>query len=388
MTAVISRPSTEGKLRILSEDSKYDLACACSTDKSEHRVRGGEGRWIYPVTTPNGGKGKLLKTLISNVCGNDCVYCPLRDEMDVRRVSLTPDETADVFMDYYRAGRVFGLFLSSGVCGTADGAMQRLNDTAEILRNKHKFRGYIHLKVLPGACDAAVEQAVSLASNVSINIETPGEKNLRKLSKKKDYIKDIIGPMKLISRLTERGSKYERVKQTTQFIVGAAGEDDRRIVNYMDGLYTRLGLNRVYFSAYQPNAGHQEPPGLLFSASKKSPAETAQRGEDLLTREHRLYQVDFLMRKYGFSANEIPFAERGRLDLAKDPKELWAQRNPQYFPVNINRASKERLLRVPGLGPITVNRIIKRRSQGRLGGLEDIGKVGARLAKASTYITF
>ena len=257
MVGIISQPDTQKKLEILSADAQYDLACACGHDDAQSRKRGSDGKWIYPVTLPNGGKSILFKTLISNVCKNDCKYCPLREQMDVRRCSLNPEETAQVFLDYYNQRKVFGLFLSSGVFGSSDTTMEKLNSIARLLRKKYRFKGYIHLKVIPGASDAAIEEAVSLSSAVSLNIETPGERNLAKLSTKKHYIKDIIEPIKLISRLTQRGSRYQRVKQTTQFIVGAAGEQDREIIKYMFGLYDRLKMHRVYFSAYQRELGEE-----------------------------------------------------------------------------------------------------------------------------------
>ncbi len=374
MTAVISRPGTQEKLEILSTDAQYDLACACSCNQNERRMRGADGKWIYPVTLPNGGTSVLFKTLMSNVCVNDCKYCPLREQQDVRRCSLTAEETATVFLDYLRQRKVFGLFLSSGVVGSPDATMERLNRVARLLRDRHGFRGYIHLKIIPGASDAAIEEAVSLSSTVSLNIETPGEKNLAKLSSKKRYIEDIIGPIKLISKLTACGKKYERVKQTTQFVVGAAGESDSEIVKYMWGLYDRLKMHRVYFSAYQQEPGDESVVGDQPS--------------DLFMREHRLYQVDFLMRRYGFEESDIVFEEGGTLSLAVDPKEAWAKRHPEWFPVNVNRASKLELLRVPGLGPVTVRRILERRKEGRLSDIRDIGKVGALLSKASAYIAF
>ncbi len=379
MVGIISRPDTQRKLEILSADAQYDLACACSTNKDEHRKRAGDGKWIYPVTLPSGGKSTLFKTLVSNVCTNDCKYCPLREQMDVRRVSLRPDETAKVFLDYYNQRKVFGLFLSSGVSGSPDATMARLNGVARLLRRRHKFRGYIHLKVIPGASDAAIEEAVSLASAVSLNIETPGRECLEKLSRKKDYIRDIIEPIKLISRLTRRGSRYEKVKQTTQFIVGAAGEQDAKIVKYMSGLYERLNMQRVYFSAYQKGLGDESIAG-----------ERAGHGEsaDILMREHRLYQVDFLLRKYGFAESDIVFEKNGNLSLATDPKEAWAIGHPEFFPVNANRASRFSLLRVPGLGPLTVRRILERRKQSRINSIDDVGKAGVRLQKASKYLSF
>jgi predicted DNA-binding helix-hairpin-helix protein len=379
MVGIVSSPGTQEKLEILSADSQYDLACACGTSKDEHRRRSGEGKWIYPVTLPSGGTSTLFKTLLSNACTNDCKYCPLREQMDIRRCSLKPEETAKVFLDYYNQRRVFGLFLSSGVLGSPDATMDRLNGVARLLRRKHRFKGYIHLKIIPGASDAAVEEAVSLASAVSLNIETPGEKNLAKLSQKKRYIRDIIEPIKLISRLTGRGSRYEKVKQTTQFIVGAAGERDAEIVKYMYGLYERLKMHRVYFSAYQRGLGEQSIAGELIEPERAS---------DVLMREHRLYQVDFLLRKYGFAESDIAFENNGNLSLAVDPKQVWAQKHPEFYPVDINRASKLSLLRVPGLGPVTIQKILEQRKQRRVTSMEDVGKAEVRLEKASKYLSF
>jgi predicted DNA-binding helix-hairpin-helix protein len=379
MVGIISKPGTQEKLEILSADAQYDLACACSTSRDEHRRRTSDGKWIYPVTLPNGGKSVLFKTLTSNVCTNDCKYCPLREQMNVRRVSLAPEETAKVFLDYFNQRKVFGLFLSSGILGSPDITMDRLNSVAKLLRRKHRFKGYIHLKIIPGASDAAVEEAVSLASAVSLNIETPGEKNLAKLSTKKNYIRDIIEPIKLISKLTGRGSRYERVKQTTQFIVGAAGEQDTQIVKYMSGLYERLKMHRVYFSAYQRGLGDSSIAGEQVIPENKT---------DILMREHRLYQVDFLMRKYAFKGSDIIFEKDGNLSLATDPKEAWALSHPEFFPVNINKAAKFSLLRVPGLGPLTVKRILQQRKQSRIRSIEEVGKVGVRLEKAKKYLTF
>ena len=246
-------------------------------------------------------------------------------------------------------------------------------------RGRHNFRGYIHLKIIPGASEAAIEEAVSLASTVSLNIETPGEKNLAKLSEKKKYIRDIIEPIKLISRLTTRGSKYEKVKQTTQFIVGAAEESDAEIVKYMWGLYERLKMHRVYFSAYQKGLGDESIAGEQERAEKPT---------DVFMREHRLYQVDFLLRKYGFKESDIAFDDGGRLSLTVDPKEAWAKRHPERFPVNVNLASQFALLRVPGLGPVTVKQLLKQRKTGRIRYIEDVGKVGVRLEKARKYLAF
>jgi predicted DNA-binding helix-hairpin-helix protein len=257
--------------------------------------------------------------------------------------------------------------------------MDRLNSVAKLLRKRHRFKGYIHLKIIPGASDAAIEEAVSLASAVSLNIETPGEKLLAKLSQRKQYIRDIIEPIKLISKLTGRGSRYQRVKQTTQFIVGAAGEQDAEVVKYTYAMYKRLNMHRVYFSAYQRGLGEDSIAGEQLEPG---------RAADVLMREHRLYQVDFLLRKYGFAESDISFENDGSLSLAMDPKETWARRHPEFYPVDVNRASRLALLRVPGLGPVTIKHILERRKHGRIKSLEDVGKVGVRPQKAGGYLSF
>jgi predicted DNA-binding helix-hairpin-helix protein len=236
---------TMDKLQILSEDSRYDLACACGTARDEHRKRGQDGKWLYPVVLPQGGSTVLLKTLLSNACVNDCRYCPLRSETNLRRCTLRPEEVASTFMEYHQRKKVFGLFLSSTVIDNPDYTMDKLNTAARLLRYKHHFRGYIHLKIIPGASDAAIEDAMSLATAVSLNIETPGQKHFGALSSKKDYERDIIHPLKLMGRLTGWGEKFSRVKCTTQFIVGASDETDAEIIRYMFGLYKHLNFKRV-----------------------------------------------------------------------------------------------------------------------------------------------
>ncbi len=377
MVLVKKAPDIEEKLSILSRDSKYDLACACATQDHEHRHRSKDGKWIYPVILPNGGTTYLLKTLFSNECVNNCKYCPLRLGNDSRRLRFQEEEIVRAFWSYYRSGKVSGLFLSSGVMGSADKTMERINRVAQILR-KECFRGYIHLKVIPGSSEGAIRETLSLASAVSLNIETPGEKNFNTVCTTKNYLRDIIQPMKLISRLTEKGAPFYGVKHTTQFVVGAAKETDEELVKYSWGLYKRLGLSRIYFSAYQRGAGDSTLPGEKSDFTN----------EETLTREHRLYQVDWLIRKYGFKLEEIPFEKGGNLSLTIDPKERWAQKHPEFFPVNVNQADEYNLLRIPGLGQITVERILKRRRFRRISRLEDLGLKGQRLKKASSYVIF
>jgi predicted DNA-binding helix-hairpin-helix protein len=371
-------PDTKEKLALLSRDSQYDLACACAPQKDEHRQRSIENKWIYPVTFADGRTTYLLKTLLSNECVNNCKYCPLRAGSKADRCTLSPEEMTKIFLYYYNQHRVNGLFLSSAVRSNPDATMEGINRVALNLR-KMQFKGYIHLKIIPGASQAAIQQSVSLASAVSLNIETAGKDHFKILSTTKDYLQDILRPIQYISRLTAKGSPNSRVKQTTQFVVGAAKETDREIINYSFKLYKELGLSRVYFSAYQRGTGEADLPGENSGLSN---------GE-LLTREHRLYQVDWLMRKYGFQANEIPFEANGNLSLAMDPKELWAKHHPEFFPVDINRDDKYRLLRVPGLGQIMVDRLLELRKEGaRIRDLKDIGIRNRLLTKAQSYVIF
>jgi predicted DNA-binding helix-hairpin-helix protein len=368
------------KLKMLSDASRYDLACACGTrGGTDHRVRGDGGAWLYPVSMPGGGYSIMLKTLISNVCNNDCGYCPFRAARDVPRCTITPDEMAKLFMDYDRERGLIGIFLSSGVVGTPDNTMELINGTARILRRKYAYRGYIHLKVIPGASDAAIDEAIALSSAVSVNIEVPGEKHFSALSQKKDYLKDIIGPMRRIARLTGKGTRYQRVRQTTQFIVGAADETDAEIVKYTSGLYRKLNLKRVYFSSYQRGLGNEAIPGERRVGAVP---------EDGFVREHRLYQVDFLFRRYGFTEEDIKYDAAGRLFADRDPKSVWAESHPELFPVNVNDADEKMLLKIPGVGPLTAKRIVKMRAGGaRIRSVDGLPIRGKRRTLAEKYLT-
>jgi predicted DNA-binding helix-hairpin-helix protein len=367
------------KFRILSEDSRYDLACACGTAKNEHRRRGADGKWLYPVVLPQGGYTVLLKTLLSNACVNDCLYCPLRSDTNVRRCTLRPEEVASAFMEYLRRKKVFGLFLSSAVIDSADYTMDKINAVARLLRYKHGFGGYIHLKIIPGASDAAIEDSLSLATAVSLNIEAPLKERFDLLSKKKDYEGDILRPLRLMGRLTGRGMRFSGVKCTTQFIVGASDETDSEIIHSLSQLYRKMNFKRVYFSAYQKGLGSPFIPGERRFFSQPGEA---------FVREHRLYQTDFLIRKYGFEADEIPLDRSGNLSVDRDPKEAWADSHPEFYPVKINACRKEALLRVPGLGPETVRKIIEARKERKITSFEDIGVKGKRIEKAKRYLIF
>ncbi|MDA8431719.1 MAG: radical SAM protein, partial [Nitrospiraceae bacterium] len=328
---------------------------------------------------PQGGYSVLLKTLLSNACANDCRYCPLRSGSNVQRCTLRPEEIARIFMEYYRRRKVFGLFLSSAVIGSPDITMEKINAVARLLRQQHEYRGYIHLKIIPGASDAAIEEALSLSTAVSLNIEAPGKKHVDRLSGRKDFDRDILRPIKLMGRLTSEGMRFSRIKCTTQFIVGASDETDSEIIHYMSGLYRRLNFNRVYFSAYQQGLGDPGIPGER--------RELRDRKEPFM-REHRLYQVDFLFRRYGFSEQEIPLDLLGNLSLDKDPKQVWADSHTSFYPVRINTADREALLRVPGIGPETVKKVLKARRESKIRRVEDLGVKGRRAATIRRYAVF
>lgn len=370
---------SQEKLEILAEAGRYDLACACGTkDKDEHRRRDASNQtWLYPVTMASGGKGIMLKTLLSSACVGDCAYCPMRASEDkVRRCTLGADELAKLFLEYNRRRRLLGLFVSSGIIRDPDHTMTRLNGVAAILRRKYQYKGYIHLKIIPGASDAAIAEAVSLASAVSLNIETPAARHCSTLSTRKDWERDIMRPIGLIQDFIRNRPGKRRIRQTTQFIVGAAAENDREIIGKTFELYKKHDMERVYFSAYQKGAGRTDIPG-----------ETRPE-EDILTREHRLYQSDWLIRQYGFSESELLFDKDGRLSLADDPKKCWADANPDFFPLRVKKAERWQLLRVPGLGPVTVKRILDARWETHVRSVEDLKLKGKRAQLAASYLDF
>ncbi len=371
---------TEQKLNILADSSKFDLACSCRMKDEPGRTRGADGNWVYPATLPSGQKVFLLKTLQTNACLNDCSYCPFNQRRDLPRSTLSPDELARKFIQLLDANRVSGLFLSSGVLGSADSTMERMLGTVEIIRRKYKFRGFIHLKVIPGASDAAIERAVNLATRVSVNIEAPSAGHLHKLSVRKRFDEDIIRSMRVIRSLGG-------AKQTTQFVVGAAGESDRDIVGTTDKLYREIGLERVYYSAWQDLTSESVRPRqkMLFD---DMPVKEERGNAPSFVREHRLYQVDFLFRRYGFKRDEIPFGPDGNLSLTDDPKKIWADLHPEFFPVYVNRAEKSELLRVPGLGPISAARILKARQYRKLRVMDDLRYFGVRARQAACYVAF
>ena len=317
--------------------------------RAERRYRHGDV--TRHITTAQGPRGpmKQLRVLQTNACAKDCFYCPFRAGRGHRREAYSPEELARLADALHRAGAIEGLFVSSGVVGHADYSMAQLVETAEILRARHGFDGYVHLKLMPAASDAAVEAALRVADRVSINLEAPNPSRLARLTSTKDLGADLLAPLRRVKRLLT--SARRRVSRTTQFVVGAAGESDREILETTVPLYRQLGLSRVYYSAFSP-----VPDTPLESAPAEDPL-----------RERRLYQADFLVRDYGFDLDELPLAQDdGRLPLGIDPKLAFAQAQPELFPVEVNSATRWQLLRVPGIGPRGVVRILRERRAGRL----------------------
>lgn len=348
------------KANILGGAAKYDV---CSVQGKVSRAF----RSIYYAVQGSGKCFPLFKTLLSSHCENNCLYCPIRSARDIPRAKYTPEELADIFFLLLSKGYVRGLFLSSAVDRSPIYSMTKMIETVEIVR-KRGFKGYIHLKILPGADYGSVERAIQLADRVSINFEAPTSHHLSFLSRQK-FMEDMLEKMRWMKQLSEKLGLPSGI--TTQFVVGAAGETDREILSCVDLLYKDFSLRRAYFSAFRPEVG---TPLQNYPPTPKM-------------REVRLYQADFLLRQYRFSFEELPFDSRGFLPRSQDPKLVSALRRNDLFPLEINKASLEELLRVPGIGPISARRILEARREGRITSLETLRKLGAVTKRAKHFIT-
>ncbi|SFS88644.1 putative DNA modification/repair radical SAM protein [Brevundimonas viscosa] len=374
------------KLSVLADAAKYDASCASSgtskRDSSGGRGIGStEGMGICHAYTPDGRCVSLLKILLTNFCIYDCAYCINRASSNVARARFSVDEVVRLTLEFYRRNYIEGLFLSSGIIRSGDYTMEQLVRVARTLREAHDFRGYIHLKLIPEADPKLVEEAGLYADRLSANIELPRDEALQRLAPQKDVgvIKKAMGQVRLKVEAA-RPEKRDRAKpprfapagQSTQLIVGADGAPDTEILQRSASLYGGYGLRRVYYSAFSPI-----PDSSTALPLSKPP----------LMREHRLYQADWLMRFYGFSAPEIgEAATDGMLDLAVDPKLAWALNRRELFPVDVNAAPREMLLRVPGLGVKTVDRIVSVRRYRTLR-LEDVARLCRSVDKVRPFIT-
>lgn len=372
------------KLTILSDAAKYDVACTSSGVE-----RGGEKGSLGSAAqagichsfAADGRCISLLKVLMTNVCVYDCKYCINRRSNDTERAAFTPRELAELTIHFYRRNYIEGLFLSSGVIKNPDYTCEQMALTLEILRNEYKFRGYIHVKAIPGADDALIQKLGLLADRISINIELPSQDSLKLLAPDKTKV-SILRPMGLITSGIKQNSteivryqnapKFAPAGQSTQMIIGATPDTDYQILQLTQGLYKKYGLKRVFFSAYIPTQTH----ALLPSIDTKPP----------LLREHRLYQADWLLRFYGFEASEILDEAHQEFNPFLDPKCNWAINHLELFPVEINKISYDMLLRVPGVGVKSANRIMIARRTGSLS-FDGLKKIGVVLKRAQYFIT-
>ena len=367
------------RLKILTESAKYDVSCSSSGSRRTN-VKGGTGNaspaGICHSFTPDGRCVSLLKILLSNRCAYNCLYCPNRAEADVPRASATPDEICELTLAFYKRNYIEGLFLSSAVEGSPDATMEKMLDTVIKLRKVYRFNGYIHLKGIPQADRSLISRAGLYVDRMSFNVELPSEKSLRLLAPQKSK-EGVLQPLKQLA-LEKAAVREEKAKhrkmflpagQTTQLIVGASPESDGQILKLSQAMYRRFSLKRVYFSSYIPVVRHSLLPDRCAG----------------LLREHRLYQADWLMRFYVFSAEEIA-GENENLSAEYDPKCAWALKNMQLFPVEINKAPLEALLRVPGIGTLGAYKIIKARKYAALD-FDDLAKMRIVLKRAKHFIT-
>ena len=372
------------KLEILADAAKYDVSCSSSGGNRKNTNKGlgdSSATGICHSYTEDGRCVSLLKILLTNFCIYDCAYCVTRKSNDIQRAAFTVDEVVDLTINFYRRNYIEGLFLSSGIFKNADYTMERLVRVAKKLRLEHNFNGYIHLKSIPGASDELMREAGLYADRLSMNLEIPTESGLKLLAPDKNH-QDMIKPMAFVKneliQYKEEKKKYKSTPkfapagQSTQVIVGATRENDFQIIHVADHFYKNFNLKRVYYSGYVPVSNDARLPAIGSQVP--------------LVRENRLYQADWLMRFYGFKANEILDKSNPFLDLEVDPKMGWALRNITIFPVIIQNAPLEIILRVPGIGVKSAHKIVDARRFQNLS-LEHLKKIGVAINRAKYFIS-
>ena len=362
------------RLKLLSSQMSFeaDASPATPVDLACSRV---DDIVIQPAVMPHGQKIRLLKTLLSSACERDCFYCPFRAGRDFRRATFKPEAFARLFMQLHQARLADGLFVSSGLAGGGVRTQEQLLDTAEILRGKMGFRGYLHLKIMPGAEKGQVLRAMQLADRVSVNLEAPNKDRLEKLAPRKVFWDELLQPLRWVEEIRRTQSPQGAWKgrwpsSTTQFVAGGSDESDLELLSTTAHGYSTLGLARTYFMAFNP--------------VRDTPLENKQPTPKL--RELRLYQASFLLRDYGFDLEELPFADDGQLPLPTDPKVAWAEMNLKQTPVEVNVASPRELLRIPGIGVKTAEKIVQARRQRKLSDLSQLKKLGIATERAAPYL--
>ena len=372
------------KLEILADAAKYDVSCSSSGGNRKNTGKGlgdSSSSGICHTYTEDGRCVSLLKILLTNFCIYDCAYCVTRKSNDIQRAAFTVDEVVDLTINFYRRNYIEGLFLSSGIFKNADYTMERLVRVAKKLRLEHNFNGYIHLKSIPGASDELMREAGLYADRLSMNLEIPTESGLKLLAPDKNH-QDMINPMRFVKneliQYKEEKKKFKSTPkfapagQSTQVIVGATQENDFQIIQVADHFYNNFNMKRVYYSGYVPVSNDVRLPAIGTQVP--------------LIRENRLYQADWLMRFYGFKANEILEKNNPFLDLEVDPKMGWALRNITHFPVIIQHAPLEMILRVPGIGVKSAHKIVYARRFQNLS-MEHLKKIGVSVNRAKYFIS-
>ena len=371
------------KLQILADAAKYDVSCSSSGSNRKNKDKGvgNTGNGICHSYTEDGRCVSLLKILFSNVCIFDCSYCVSRRSNDVQRAAFTVQEVVDLTMNFYRRNYIEGLFLSSGIFKSADHTMERMLQVVKKLRLEENFNGYIHLKTIPGASQEIITEAGLYVDRMSINLEMPTEAGLQKFAPEKTHaevqkdlgiVRDRLIQLKDERKLIKSVPKFVPAGQTTQMVVGAHSETDQDIILMADRHYKEFKLKRVYFSGYIPI----NPEDKALPAIGSAPP---------LLRENRLYQSDWLMRFYGFAADEIVDEQHPNLELDIDPKLSWALRHPEAFPVDINRADYKMILRVPGIGVRSAQKIVQARRFGQIH-IDQLKRMGVAYNRAQHFI--
>jgi predicted DNA-binding helix-hairpin-helix protein len=362
------------KLEQLCESARYDVCLAsCNSNSSGKQGRSkspkNPNQWLFPRAMPGKGQVSMLKVLQSNACKNHCSYCAFSAQNDgLRRMRIAPQELARLFMQFVYKGWVHGIFLSTGIRDSPDKSMEDLLQTAEILRFKYRFYGYIHLKVLPGCSEDRIQTALNLANRVSINLESATLQGLAKVAPEKQMKSGLLKRMHWMGRSIKMG-EVRSGSQTTQFVVGPSGENDGDILKTVDWLYRDLYVFRSYFSAYQ------QPHKKALPSTPNG-----------LVREHRLYQSDFLLRSYGFRLPDLVFDDQGNLPLHVDPKMAYALKNPHLYPMEVNGATLLDLLKIPGIGPVSAQRLVEFSKSACLSELKDLRNLGVLTKRAAPWI--
>lgn len=331
--------------------------------------------FVYRAHLPNGKRIRLLKTLLSSVCENDCAYCPFRAGRDFRRASLQPDEYALLVSRLHQAGLIDGAFISSGMIGGGVRTQERLLACAELLRKKYGFFGYLHLKLMPGSQFAQVEQSMRLADRVSLNLEAPNANRLLRYTEQKNFASELWQPLAWVEQIrtqqpAQKGWKGHWPSSSTQFVMGGAGESDLELLQVSQALYRQLNLKRAYYSPFTP---HENTP---LENQPPTPYK----------REQRLYQASFLIRDYQYSWQDLHYDQQGNLPLDQDPKLAWAEKHLLHEPVEINRAGKEELMHIPGIGPRGADRILQARRVQSIRDISQLAKLGVQVKRCEKYL--